>query len=325
MDLKVLREDWQVDGVFAIARGAQTVANLLVVELRVAGCIGRGECEPQAHYGESVDSVVAQIEGVRTALAAGMSREELQVSMPAGAARNAVDCAMWDLEAKRAGTSAWKIAGLQPRPITTDFTISLDTPAAMHQRALRYGDWPILKIKLGGGDQDVARVRAVRDAAPQTRFTVDANESWSLEQLERDAPRLKALGVELIEQPLPAGNDGALRGYASPIPLCADEACHTTESLDKLVGLYQFVNIKLDKTGGLTEALKLARAARERGLRLMTGCMTGTSLAMAPALLVAGLSEYADLDGPLLLARDRDPGIQYHLGVAEPAPAALWG
>lgn len=325
MDLKILREDWRVDGVFAIARGAQTVANLVVVELRSGGRLGHGECEPQDHYGESVESVVAQIEGIRDALAAGLTREELQSRLPPGAARNAVDCAMWDLEAKLAGRSAWELAGLEPRTVVTDYSLSLDTPEEMHRRALRYRDWPFLKIKLGGGPVDIERVTAVRDAAPRARFTVDANESWTIAQLERDGPKLKALGVELMEQPLPAKLDEPLRGFTSAIPLCADEACHTTASLDRVAGLYQFINIKLDKTGGLTEALKLARAARERGLRVMVGCMTGTSLATAPALLVASLADYVDLDGPLLLASDRDPPVPYHQAVISPAPAGLWG
>ncbi|HVN43264.1 MAG TPA: enolase C-terminal domain-like protein, partial [Steroidobacteraceae bacterium] len=207
MELKILREDWRVDGVFAIARGAQTVANLVVVELRSGDRLGHGECEPQDHYGESVDSVVAQIEGARDALKAGITREELQRRLPAGAARNAVDCAMWDLEAKLAGTSAWALAGLAPRELVTDYSLSLDTPEEMHRRALRYRDWPFLKIKLGGGTVDVERVTAVREAAPKARLTVDANESWSIAQLERDGPKLKALGVELMEQPLPAKAD----------------------------------------------------------------------------------------------------------------------
>jgi L-Ala-D/L-Glu epimerase len=326
MQLTIHREDWAVAGVFTIARGSQTVAHVVVVELRDGVHAGRGECEPQHHYGESRDSVVAQIEAVRAQLEAGISREQLLAALPPGAARNAVDCALWDLEAKRSGKPAWQLAGLAPPvPVVTDFTISLDTPAAMHDQALAYSDWPVLKLKLGGAGDDVARVQAVRTAAPRTRFTVDANEAWTLQQLSDNAPRLAALGVELIEQPLPAGRDALLAGYRSPIPLCADESCHTVASLDSLVGRYQFVNIKLDKTGGLTGALALAKAARDRGFRLMTGCMTGTSLAMAPALLVAGLAEFVDLDGPLLLKEDRVPGIHYDKGVAAPAPAALWG
>lgn len=323
--LSIRHESWRVEGVFAIARGAQTIGELVVVELRSGSRLGHGECEPQEYYGESVESVVAQIESLRERLEAGMTREALLECLPPGAARNAIDCALWDLEAKRSGRSAWEIAGLPPRTVVTDFSLSLDTPEAMHRRALRYRDWPILKIKLGGGDVDVERVRAVREAAPNARLTVDANESWTIAQLERDAPVLRSLGVELIEQPLPAKADAPLRGYRPVIPLCADEACHTRASLDRIQGLYQFVNIKLDKTGGLTEALALANEARARGLRLMVGCMTGTSLATAPALLVASLAEYVDLDGPLLLAEDREPPVPYAGGVISPAPSALWG
>lgn len=325
IQLYVRRESWRVDGVFAIARGAQSVAELIVVELRSGSRRGHGECEPQEYYGESPSTVIAQIERLRPQIESGLTREELLVDMPPGAARNALDCAMWDLEAKCSGRSAWAIAGIEPRTVVTDFSLSLDTPEKMRERALKYRDWPILKIKLGGGDIDVDRVAAVRDAAPGARLTVDANESWTPAQLERDAPRLHALGVELIEQPLPAKNDAALRIYEPIIPICADEACHSRASLDRIDGLYQFINIKLDKTGGLTEALALAREARARGLRLMVGCMTGTSLATAPALLVASLAEYVDLDGPLLLAADRDPPVPYALGVISPAPSALWG
>ncbi len=325
MKLEVRQEDWPVAGVFTIARGPQTVSRQVVVELRDGEFHGHGECEPQDHYGETLDSVLAQINGLRDLLRKGLSRQSLQELLPAGAARNAVDCALWDLEAKRGGTPAWQLAGLDPpRVLTTVYTISLDTPAAMAEQAAGYRAWPMLKLKLGGGE-DVARVQAVRRAAPDPRFIVDANESWDLSHLVAIAGDLKRLGVELIELPLPAGEDGDLAGFESPVPLCADESCHTVESLDGVEGRYEFVNIKLDKTGGLTEALRLARAARERGLRLMTGCMTGTSLAMAPATLIAGLSEFVDLDGPLLLARDRDPAIRYDKGRLYPPPAALWG
>lgn len=312
-------------GVFTIARGPQTVSREVVVELRDGEFRGWGECEPQEHYGESLESVLAQIDGLRDLLRKGLSRRSLQDLLPAGAARNAVDCALWDLEAKRRGTPVWKLAGLdEPSVLTSVYTISLDSPAAMAEQAAGYHDWPMLKLKLGGGE-DLARVRAVCGAAPGVRLIVDANESWDLAHLAAIADDLKQLGVELIEQPLPAGKDQALADFESPVPLCADESCHTVESLDGIQGRYEFVNIKLDKTGGLTEALRLARAARERGFRLMTGCMTGTSLAMAPATLIAGLSEFVDLDGPLLLARDRDPGIRYEKGRLYPPPAALWG
>ena len=326
LQLDIVREDWRLEGAFTIARGTQTVGSFVVVTLSDGTAVGRGECEPQDHYGESVESVIGQIESIRGALQAGLSREALLHTVPAGAARNAVDCALWDLEAKQRAVSVWQLAGLQPPEfINTDFTISLAAPGAMHAQARNYAGWPTLKLKLGGSPEDLDRVRAVRDAAPRTRFTIDANESWSIGHLAEMAPRMAELGVVLIEQPLPAGGDEALRDYSGPIPLCADESCHTRESLLALRGLYEFVNIKLDKTGGLTEALLLARQARDEGFRLMTGCMTGTSLAMAPATLVASLSEFADLDGALMLRTDRQPAMACDTGRLQLPDPALWG
>lgn len=323
--LEIKQEDWAIDGSFIIARGAATEARVVTVSLDDGKDVGRGECEPQDHYGESLESVIEQIESVRTALENGMSRLSLQTTLPPGAARNAVDCALWDLEAKRSGRRAWQLAGLAQAPAeTTVYTISLDTPEKMAAQASDYTDWPILKLKLGGGI-DVERVTAVREAVPGVRFIVDANESWSLEDLINFAPQLRALGVELIEQPLPAGQDAELAGLDLPLPICADESCHTVDSLASIQGLYDFVNIKLDKTGGLTEALRLASAAQEMGFRLMTGCMTGTSLAMAPATIIAAMSDYVDLDGPLLLLRDRKPGIHYEKGQMFPVTEDVWG
>jgi L-alanine-DL-glutamate epimerase-like enolase superfamily enzyme len=326
MQLSVAKEDWPLGRSFIIARGAQTVTTVVIVTLSDGDATGRGECEPQDHYGETVESVMAQIEGIRSVLENGLSRETLPEVLPAGAARNAVDCALWDLEAKRQSISVWDLAGLsRPGFVLTDFTISLDTPAAMHAQALEYLGWPVLKLKLGGEAQDLERVRAVRKALPSARFTIDANESWSFDHLEEMAPRFAELGVVLIEQPLPAGQDAFLRDYSGPIPLCADESCHTRDSLPWIVGLYEFVNIKLDKTGGLTEGLLLARAAKEDGFRLMTGCMTGTSLAMAPATLVASLSEFVDLDGGLMLQHDREPAMTCDLGRLQLPEPSLWG
>lgn len=326
MKLTVAKEDWRLERSFIIARGAQTVTTVVVVTLTDGDARGHGECEPQDHYGESVESVLAQIESVRPILERGISREDLLEALPAGAARNAVDCALWDLEAKRQSTSAWKLAGLRkPDYVLTDFTISLDNPAAMHAQALDYPGWPIMKLKLGGEVADLDRVRAVREALPDTRFTIDANESWSFEHLEAMAPQFAESGVVLIEQPLPAGQDEVLRNYSGPIPVCADESCHTRESLPGIIGLYDYINIKLDKTGGLTEALLLARTAEEQGLRLMTGCMTGTSLAMAPATLVASLSEFVDLDGGLMLQDDREPAMSCELGRLKLPRPELWG
>ncbi len=323
--LRIQQEDWPIDGAFIIARGAETIAKVVTVELQDGDYCGRGECEPQDHYGESIESVIQQIEDQRAALENGLTRADLQEALPAGAARNALDCALWDLDAKRAGTTVWQLAGLDtPRTLTTVYTISLDTPEKMAAQASKYHDWPMLKLKLGGGI-DIERVRAVRAVTPGVRFIVDANESWSLDELVEFAPILEELGVELIEQPLPAGQDQQLTGLDINIPICADESCHSVASLPEIKGLYEFVNIKLDKTGGLTEALRLANTAKSMGFRLMTGCMTGTSLAMAPATLTGAMSEFVDLDGPLLLLKDRSPGIVYKKGLMQPVAPEVWG
>lgn len=324
--MTIRQEAWPTARPFIIARGAQTAAEVVVVELVDGDFRGRGECEPQDHYGESMASVLAQIESIRTSVEDGIDRETLLQTLAPGAARNAVDCALWDLEAKRNSASVWDLAGV-PRPeyIVTDFTISLDTPETMHEEALGYAGWPVLKLKLGGDGKDIERVQAVREAAPGARFTIDANESWTPQQIVEMAPTLEALGVVLIEQPLPAGQDAALVHISSPVPLCADESCHTRASLDAIRGRYDFVNIKLDKTGGLTEALHLAQAAKKAGFRLMTGCMTGTSLAMAPATVVASLCEFADVDGALMLAKDRDHGMTCDRGRLRLPSRELWG
>jgi L-alanine-DL-glutamate epimerase-like enolase superfamily enzyme len=246
--------------------------------------------------------------------------------MPAGAARNAIDAALWDLEAKASGTSVWALADIrtQPHTIVTAYTISLDTPEKMGEAAAEHATRPLLKLKLTG-EGDLERVEAVRQGAPNAKLIVDANEGWGVEHLAQYSPALAALGVALIEQPLPAGQDAALASVSHPVPLCADESCHTTEDLDALAGRYEFVNIKLDKTGGLTEALRLKAAARERGFKIMVGCMVGSSLAMAPALLVAQDAELVDLDAPLLLARDRQPGLRYEGSLVFPPKPNLWG
>jgi len=280
---------------------------------------------PYARYGESVDSVLAQIGSVRGAIEGGMDRDALRGALPAGGARNALDCALWDLEAKRAGRRVWELAGLPaPGPVTTAFTLSVDTPENMAAAAREAADRPLLKLKLTG-DGDLERVAAVRRGAPRSRLIVDANEAWTAEHYASFATKLSPLGVELIEQPLPAGSDEGLARVAHPIPVCADESCHDRETLAPLAGRYEAVNVKLDKTGGLTEALALVAAARAQGHKIMVGSMVGTSLAMAPALLVAQGAEWVDLDGPLLLARDREPGLVYRGSLAEPPPARLWG
>jgi len=285
------------------------------------GASGRGECVPYARYGESIESVSREIE----ALADGIRREALQDVLPAGAARNAVDCALWDREAKRRGKRVWELAGLTaPGPLVTAFTLSLDTPHKMEAAARRHAARPLLKIKLGTPD-DMPRLEAVRRGAPDTRIIIDANEGWSVEVYAELAPHLIGLGVAMVEQPLPAGDDGMLGEIARPLPVCADESCHDRTSLPALKGKYDMVNIKLDKTGGLTEALALRDAARADGFGVMVGCMVGSSLAMAPAVLVAQGADIVDLDGPLLLAEDRDPPLIYDEQGAHPPLPALWG
>jgi len=324
--LTVRRESWPLAGVFRISRGARSVARTVLVELRDGVATGRGECVPYARYGETVDSVVEAIEGLRGAIEAGLSREALEGAMEPGAARNAIDCALWDLEAKRAGRRAWESASEpSPGPVITAYTLGLDEPDAMREAAARHADRPLLKVKLDG-DRVIERVAAVRAGAPDARLIVDANEGWTAQTLRRSLPALAGLGVELVEQPLPAGADAALADIERPVPVAADESCHTRADLPGLAGRYDVVNIKLDKTGGLTEALALRDAATAGGFGIMVGCMLATSLAMAPALLVAQGARFVDLDGPLLLARDREPGLDYHPGgrVAPPSPA-LWG
>ena len=307
---------------FTIARGSRTEARVLTVTVARGGVTGRGECVPYARYGESPESVAAQIRS----LPPGIDRTALQDALPPGAARNAVDCALWDLEAKAAGRRVWELAGLPaPGPVVTAYTLSLDTPERMEAKARANAQRPLLKIKLGTPD-DMPRLEAVRRGAPHARLIVDANEGWTAAIYADLAPHLLRLGVAMVEQPLPAGRDSALAGIARPLPVCADESCHDRASLPGLVGTYDMINVKLDKTGGLTEALALAAAARAAGIGVMVGCMVGTSLAMAPAVLVAQDATVTDLDGPLLLARDRDPPLRYDdAGRVHPPEPALWG
>jgi L-Ala-D/L-Glu epimerase len=318
-------EAFPIAGRFVISRGAKTEARVVTAVLRAGDAIGRGECVPYARYGESVESVVAAIESVREEIESGADRDALQRLLPAGAARNAVDCAMWDLEAKRSGRRAYASAGFERlSPLMTAYTLSVGTPEEMRAAALKAADRPLLKVKLAGEGDD-ARLAAVRDGAPRATLIVDANEAWRednlVEQLEACARR----NVALVEQPLPAGKDAMLASIPRPIPICADESAHERGSLDALRGRYDAVNIKLDKTGGLTEALLMARAAREMGFEIMAGCMVGTSLAMAPAMLIGQMAAFVDLDGPLLLAKDREPGLVYEGSTMSPPSAALWG
>ena len=323
--VNVRRESWPIRGNFAISRGVKTQADVVVAELAAGSFVGRGECVPYARYGESVNDVVAAIEVLAPAFANGLDRAGLQHALPAGAARNALDCALWDLEAKRAGVRVHTLAGLpSPRAVRTAFTISIGAPEEMARATRAAGGYRLLKIKLGGHG-DPARIAAVRSAAPDAELIVDANEGWTAENLAENFAACAAAGVTLIEQPVPASEDQMLAQMPRPVPLCADESAHDTASLKALAGKYDYVNIKLDKTGGLTEALKMAQAARTVGLGIMVGSMVGTSLAMAPAMLIAQGAQVVDLDGPLLLAKDRENGIRYEGGTMHPPEPALWG
>jgi L-alanine-DL-glutamate epimerase-like enolase superfamily enzyme len=320
--LKARIERWPIAGSFSISRGSKTEAVVVVAELSHDGCVGRGECVPYARYGETPEATLEQI-GQWTSKP--LSRDLLNATMPAGAARNALDCALWDFEAKRSGQRIWQLLGANPpAPLTTAYTISLGTPDEMANATARAAQRPLLKIKLGG-EGDEARIVAVRQAAPHATLIVDANEAWTESNLERNLAACAAAGVTLVEQPLPAGRDEALATIKRPIPVCADESVHATASLAALRGRYDAVNIKLDKTGGLTEALAMSREAKRMGFQIMVGCMVATSLAMAPAVIVAAQADVVDLDGPLLLARDRDHGLRYDGSLTYPPEAALWG
>jgi L-Ala-D/L-Glu epimerase len=322
--LHIAVERFPIAGRFVISRGAKTEAVVVVATLDAGRFRGRGECVPYARYGESIESVVAQIESLGPALEAGLHRDELQGRLPHGAARNALDCALWDLEAMTTGMPVFQLAGLAPpAPVTTAYTLSLDTPEAM-AAAAKAAQRPLLKLKLGG-EGDVERLAAVRAAAPAAKLIVDANEAWSPDDLAAQFAACAAHGVALIEQPLPAGADAILAKIPHPVPLCADESLHDRRDLADLCGRYEAINIKLDKAGGLTEALALAADAERLGFQLMIGCMVASSLAMAPALLLAGRADYVDLDGPLLLARDRPEGLRYDGACVHPPVPALWG
>lgn len=324
-DLKVGVERFPIRGGFTISRGAKHEAVVVVATISDGASSGRGECVPYARYDESVEGVAQAIEACAPAVAGGLDQAGLQALLPPGAARNALDCALWDLEAKISGRSAAERAGLAPlRAVETAFTISLASPEEMAARARAAARYPLLKLKLGG-DGDEARLAAIRDAVPNVRLIADANEAWHASALEHLLAAAKAAGVELIEQPLPAAADAALQYIARVVPICADESVHDRASLRDIAKRYDAVNIKLDKTGGLTEALATAAEARKLGLKIMAGCMVATSLAMAPALLLAQNADWIDLDGPLLLDRDRTLGLAYTSGTVTPAPAALWG
>jgi L-alanine-DL-glutamate epimerase-like enolase superfamily enzyme len=323
--LEITVEHFPIAGSFTISRGSKTAAAVVCCRLRESGLSGQGECVPYGRYGETIESVVAAIEACRHAIERGIGRDELLRIMPPGAARNAVDCALWDLETKKTGLAAWQRAGLDlPGPLVTAFTISLSDPETMAAKAAEAAFRPLLKVKVGTGD-DASRIRAVRLSAPSSVIILDANEGWTEDTLAAHFAVCEEAGIALIEQPLPAGADGCLSGMVRPVPVCADESIHTIDDLEGLVGRYDAVNIKLDKTGGLTHGLVLRDRARALGLDIMVGCMVGTSLAMAPAALLAQGAAFVDLDGPLLLARDRTPGLRYEGSLLMPLEPDLWG
>jgi L-alanine-DL-glutamate epimerase-like enolase superfamily enzyme len=323
--LRVRSERWPIAGAFTISRGSKTEAEVVVAELTDGTFTGRGECTPYQRYGETVAGVAEAIAACADAIAGGMDRAALQRFLPPGAARNALDCACIDLEAKRTGRPAHEVLGIPPpRPRVTAYTISFGSPEAMAQAAAAAAARPLLKVKLGG-DGDPERIVAIRRAAPAAELIVDANEAWRPDNLGANMAACAAAGVTLIEQPLPAADDGALATIARVVPVCADESVHDRATLKALAGKYDAVNVKLDKAGGLTESLALAAEAQALGFSLMVGCMVATSLAIAPAMLVAASARVVDLDAPLLLARDRPEGLRYDGSIVHPASAALWG
>ncbi|PYI77612.1 MAG: L-Ala-D/L-Glu epimerase [Verrucomicrobia bacterium] len=324
LTIEAREEVWPLREPFRISRGSRTEAQVVVVTVGDDEHVGRGEGVPIKRYGQSAESVLAQIESIKAEKK--LDRQRLQQLLPAGAARNALDCALWDLEAKTSGKRVWELANVPIVPeVETSFTISLDTPEKMAAAAAVAAELPILKLKLQGDDLDLARVKGVRESAPAARLLLDANESWSPEHYRKIVPELHELGVELIEQPFPANADEVLENLDHPIPVCADESCHTTADLRRLTNRYDMINVKLDKTGGLTEALRLCDRARDSGFKLLIGCMVCTSLGIAPARLLASNADLVDLDGPLLLGRDREHGLAYTNGRLALPSAQLWG
>jgi L-Ala-D/L-Glu epimerase len=325
-NISIKSETYPLAQRFTISRGSRTHAHVVKVTLSQNGYTGHGECVPYARYGESVQSVSALIESVRADLANGLTRLELQTRLPAGAARNAIDCAFWDLEAKRAGKRIWELLGVSALvPVTTAYTLSLESPEAMGHAAQNAAHRPILKIKLGASNEDRERLMAVRAHAPDSTLIVDANEGWNENVWQECLRACEEAKVALIEQPFPAEADEALATLKRRIPICADESIHDGEHLDHMIDRYDVINIKLDKTGGLTQALILAKMAQAHGLGIMVGCMVGTSLSMAPALCLAPYASFVDLDGPLLLAQDCAHGLHYEGSLVYPPSVDLWG
>lgn len=319
-------ERFPIAGQFTIARGSKTEAAVIVVEIADGASAGRGECVPYSRYSESIDTVRDQIEKIKVELEQGANRSRLQMMIPAGAARNAIDCALWDLEAKQASTRAHLLAGIPKMgTVETAFTISLGSVDSMFENAKKAAHRPMLKIKMGAPEGDIERIFAVRKAAPKSKLIADANEGWNASNITEHLKACREAGYSMIEQPIPSSEDEILRTVDRLVPICADESVHGLESLDRLVGLYDVVNVKLDKTGGLTEALSLVKAAREKNFKIMVGCMVSSSLAMAPAMLIAQGAEFVDLDGPLLLAKDRDDGLRFEGSTIYPPSTTLWG
>lgn len=325
--LEVAQQRFAMRGVFRISRGSRSHAEVVSVTLVDGEHMGRGECVPYSRYQETVEGVMATLAALSEQVAGGLTRQQLQSLLAPGAARNGLDCALWDLESKRSGRPVHELAGIAaPMPVITAYTLSLDEPRAMGEAARERALRPLLKLKLGGDGRDLERIAAVREGAPMATLIVDANEAWDAKGLAEWLPAMSELGVAMVEQPMPAADDAALAEVPHPVPLCADESCHTRADLARLAGRYDMVNVKLDKTGGLTEALALVREAHALGLQVMVGCMVGSSLAMAPAMLLTEGAAYVDLDGPLLLAEDREPGLRYDdAGFVHAAPRALWG
>jgi len=323
-EIKVESKSWLLRKPFKISRDVATHAETLLCHISDGTHTGSGEAAGVTYKGETVDSIKTQIKGAMSQIAAGISREQLQQLMPPGGARNAVDCALWDLEAKQSGRTVWQVLDWQPHAVTTVYTIGMDTPENMQKDAAAHADFPTLKVKVGIGDP-IEQISAIRQGSPDAAIVIDANQAWTVEDLDRFSEGLKRLNVEMVEQPLALDNDEVLRGYESPIPLCADESCDTRADLERLAGLYDIINIKLDKTGGLTEAVALALQAESMGFDLMVGNMLGSSLAMAPAFVIAQRCKYVDIDGPLLQAEDCDHALQYERGQVEPFSPQLWG
>ena len=331
--LKVYSENWREEP-FAISRGIDDNFDVVVVELEQNGLKAWGEATPTEHYNESISKTERLIDEFRSNIENGMTRKAIQQKMPRGAARNALDCALWDLEAKLAGKRVWELPEISihlgaktnstPRNVTTVYSLGVDTPKIMGKIALKHANRPILKIKLTG-DGDLERLVEIRKNAPESRLIIDANEGWTSEHYKRYVPEFKKLGVEMIEQPFPAGKDSILKNLDHPIPVCADESCHDTTDLERLVGLYEFINIKLDKTGGLTEALRLQATAEDKGFQTMIGCMSATSLGIAPAFLIAQRAKIIDLDAPLYLYDDRTFPLKYDGSTVFPPSSELWG